>query len=258
MKMYIASELLKEKREKHIYLGAISILMCLILTLSNFYKLTQRASVLDLYCDNMEFIFFITLLFTILYTIVIFADEHRYGTIYQLEIIPVSSRKFVLAKLVVIAFLSTITMVFPSLVYAIIIGIRGYDFSFYTIAVLLLINIIDALLLTAVMLPIVFIVTLCKGNYIPSLLLSFAYMILCFFIPSFPISQSLAQKLLAYAHPLGGYALIHNWLIYKLVPYETSMILEPKENGILALGGMILWGMLCLSFSIIIMKRKGK
>lgn len=39
MKMYIASELLKEKREKHIYLGAISILMCLILTLSNFYKL---------------------------------------------------------------------------------------------------------------------------------------------------------------------------------------------------------------------------
>ena len=83
-------------------------------------------------------------------------------------------------------------------------------------------------------------------------------MILCFFIPSFPISQSLAQKLLAYAHPLGGYALIHNWLIYKLVPYETSMILEPKENGILALGGMILWGMLCLSFSIIIMKRKGK
>lgn len=188
----------------------------------------------------------------------IFADEHRYGTIYQLEIIPVSSRKFVLAKLVVIAFFSTITMVFPSLVYAIIIGIRGYDFSFYTIAVLLLINIIDALLLTAVMLPIVFIVTLCKGNYIPSLLLSFAYMILCFFIPSFPISQSLAQKLLAYAHPLGGYALIHNWLIYKLVPYETSMILEPKENGILALGGMILWGMLCLSFSIIIMKRKGK
>lgn len=124
MKMYIASELLKEKREKHIYLGAISILMCLILTLSNFYKLTQRASVLDLYCDNMEFIFFITLLFTILYTIVIFADEHRYGTIYQLEIIPVSSRKFVLAKLVVIAFFSTITMVFPSLVYAIIIGIR--------------------------------------------------------------------------------------------------------------------------------------
>lgn len=98
MKMYIASELLKEKREKHIYLGAISILMCLILTLSNFYKLTQRASVLDLYCDNMEFIFFITLLFTVLYTIVIFADEHRYGTIYQLEIIPVSSRKFVLAK----------------------------------------------------------------------------------------------------------------------------------------------------------------
>ena len=43
---------------------------------------------------------------TVLYTIVIFADEHRYGTIYQLEIIPVSSRKFVLAKLVVIAFLA--------------------------------------------------------------------------------------------------------------------------------------------------------
>ena len=185
MKMYIASELLKEKREKHIYLGAISILMCLILTLSNFYKLTQRASVLDLYCDNMEFIFFITLLFTVLYTIVIFADEHRYGTIYQLEIIPVSSRKFVLAKLVVIAFFSTITMVLPSLVYAIIIGIRGYDFSFYTIAVLLLINIIDALLLTAVMLPIVFIVTLCKGNYIPSLLLSFGIYDIVFFHTKF-------------------------------------------------------------------------
>lgn len=130
MKMYIASELLKEKREKHIYLGAISILMCLILTLSNFYKLTQRASVLDLYCDNMEFIFFITLLFTVLYTIVIFADEHRYGTIYQLEIIPVSSRKFVLAKLVVIAFFSTITMVLPCLCMRLLLGFEDMIFLF--------------------------------------------------------------------------------------------------------------------------------
>ena len=76
MKMYIASELLKEKREKHIYLGAISILMCLILTLSNFYKLTQRASVLDLYCDNMEFIFFITLLFTVLCFLYCYGISH--------------------------------------------------------------------------------------------------------------------------------------------------------------------------------------
>lgn len=258
MKMYIASEFLKEKREKHIYFGVISIIICLILTLSNFYKLTQSASVLDLYCDNMELNFFITLLFTTLYTIVIFADEYRYGTIYQLEIIPVSSGKYILAKLFVSAFYNIIIIVFPSIIYAVIIGVRGYEFSICTVAILLLINIIDALLLTVVMLPVVFIVTLCKGNYIFSLLLGLAYMIVCFIIPNFSISQELAQKLTAYGHPLGGYALIHNWLIYKLVPYETSMLLKPKESGLLALGGMMLWGILCLSFSVTIMKRKGR
>ena len=67
MKMYIASELIKEKRRKTILLRCDSILMCLILTLSNFYKLTQRASVLDLYCDNIGVYFFYNYyLFTIL------------------------------------------------------------------------------------------------------------------------------------------------------------------------------------------------
>lgn len=129
MKMYIASELLKEKREKHIYLGAISILMCLILTLSNFYKLTQRASVLDLYCDNMEFIFYNTIVYCSLYD----CDFCWWASIWNYlsagDYTSIIS-KICIGKISCNCFFSTITMVLPSLVYAIIIGIRGYDFLF--------------------------------------------------------------------------------------------------------------------------------
>ena len=90
MREYIVSELIKEKREKHSYLGVLCLTILLVIFFSNSYKLTRNASVLDLYSDNMEMHFFITLFFAAIYTIVLFADEYRYGTIYQLEIIPVS------------------------------------------------------------------------------------------------------------------------------------------------------------------------
>lgn len=256
MKEYIASELIKEKREKHSYLGLLCLAILLVVFFSNLYKLTRNASVLDLYCDNMEMHFFITLFFAALYTIVLFADEYRYGTIYQLEIIPVSPLKYILAKLTIVMAFNAIIMALISLICVAIMGIQGFGLEIHYLGILLLINLADAILLSSVMVPISLFVISCKGNYILSLLISICYIILCFMITSFPISQDMAQKITAYTHPLGSYALIHNWLIYKLVPYETSMLSQPKESGLLALIGLVVWVIICFALSVILMRKK--
>lgn len=256
MKEYIASELIKEKREKHSYLGLLCLVILLVVFFSNLYKLTRNASVLDLYCDNMEMHFLITLFFAALYTIVLFADEYRYGTIYQLEIIPVSPLKYILAKLTIVMAFNAIIMALISLICVAIMGIQGFGLEIHYLGILLLINLADAILLSSVMVPISLFVISCKGNYILSLLISICYIILCFMITSFPISQDMAQKITAYTHPLGSYALIHNWLIYKLVPYETSMLAQPKESGLLALIGLVVWVIICFALSVILMRKK--
>ncbi len=256
MREYIVSELIKEKREKHSYLGVLCLTILLVIFFSNSYKLTRNASVLDLYSDNMEMHFFITLFFAAIYTIVLFADEYRYGTIYQLEIIPVSPLKYILAKLTIVMAFNAIIMVMISLISAAIMGIRGFGLEIQYLGILLLINLVDATLLTSVMVPISLFVISCKGNYILSILISICCIMFCFMITSFPISQDMAQKITAYMHPLGSYALIHNWLIYKLVPYETSMLAQPKESGLLALIGLIAWVIICFTLSVILMRKK--
>lgn len=258
MRGYIESEILKEKREKHSYLGVICLLSLLLIIFSNAYKLTSNASVLDLYCDNMGMHFFITLFFSSIYTILLFADEYKYGTIYQLEIIPASPEKIIFAKMFIVMIFNIMVMFLITFICVGVIAFKKFDLMMYYIGVLLLINLVDAILLSLVMVPIVLFALLGKGNYIISLLMSIGYIIFCLVIPSFSMSQNLTQKLIAYGHPLGSYALIHNWLIYKFVPYETAMLVRPKESGVLALIGLIVWSVICFMLSIIMMRKKGK
>lgn len=256
MKEYIASEFLKEKRQRHKHLAVVCWMILMIFFISNAYKLTRKAGILDLYCDNVQMYFFITLMFSILYTMVLFGDEYRNGTIYQLQMIPIVPLRFILAKIAMVICFNSLIMMTTTISCIFIIGIKGLNLTSGSIAILLLINLADSLLLSMVMFPVALFAILYKENYIVSLLFNISYIMLGLMMPSLTLKQEIAQKLTAYLHPLGSYALIHNWFIYKFVPYETSMLSKPKESAVVAFLGMLIWSVICCGIMELLMKKK--
>ena len=256
MKEYIASEFLKEKRQRHKHLAVVCCMILMFFLCKNVYHLTSKAGILDLYCDNVQIYIFITLMFSILYTMVLFGDEYRNGTIYQLQMIPIVPLKFILAKILMVICFNSLIMMTTTIGCIFIIGIKGLNLTSSSIAILLFINLADSLLLSMVMFPIALFAILYKENYIVSLLLNISYIMLGLMMPSLPLKQEIAQKLTAYLHPLGSYALIHNWFIYKFVPYETSMLSKPKESAGVAFLGMLIWSVICCGIMELLMKKK--
>ena len=237
--------------------------------IKNVYHLTSKAGILDLYCDNVQIYIFITLMFSILYTMVLFGDEYRNGTIYQLQMIPIVPLKFILAKILMVICFNSLIMMTTTISCIFIIGIKGLNLTSSSIGILLFINLADSLLLSMVMFPIALFAILCKENYIVSLLFNISYIMLGLMMPSLPLKQEIAQKLTslplkqeiaqkltAYLHPLGSYALIHNWFIYKFVPYETSMLSKPKESAVVAFLGMLIWSVICCGIMELLMRKK--
>ena len=258
MKEYIASEFLKEKRQRNKHLAVVCWMILMFFLIKNVYHLTSKAGILDLYCDNVQIYIFITLMFSILYTMVLFGDEYRNGTIYQLQMIPIVPLKFILAKILMVICFNSLIMMTTTIGCIFIIGIKGLNLTSSSIAILLFINLADSLLLSMVMFPIALFAILYKENYIVSLLLNISYIMLGLMMPSLPLKQEIAQKLTAYLHPLGSYALIHNWFIYKFVPYETSMLSKPKESAVVAFLGMLIWSVICCGIMELLMKKKKK
>lgn len=255
MKEYIASEFLKEKKQKHIYLAIICLSTIAAIFISNSYKLMGKAGILDLYCDNIQMYFFVTLIFSLLYTVVLFGDEYRYQTIYQLQMIPIKPLKFIFSKMIMVVCFNAFVMISAIVECILIIVVHGFHLTVYSIIIFLMINLVDILLLTMVMLPVALLVICCKENTIISLILSTGYIMLGLIMPGLPLKQEIAQKMTTYLHPLGSYALIHNWLIYKFIPYETSMILKPEENAGLALIGLMVWSIICCKIMQVLMKK---
>lgn len=256
MKEYIASEFLKEKRQRHKYLAVVCWMTLMFFLIKNVYHLTSKAGILDLYCDNVQIYIFITLMFSILYTMVLLGDEYRNGTIYQLQMIPIVPLKFILAKILMVICFNSLVMMTTTISCIFIIGIKGLNLTSSSIAILLFINLADSLLLSMVMFPIALFAIICKENYIVSLLFNISYIMLGLMMPSLPLKQEIAQKLTAYLHPLGSYALIHNWFIYKFVPYETSMLSKPKESAVVAFLGMLIWSVICCGIMELLMRKK--
>ncbi len=241
---YIYSEYIKEKREKHIILGLVDVAWICFIYFTNLYKLRKEAGILDIYCDNMQIYFLITLVLAVLYAFVIVADEYQNKTIYQLVVIPINAGKFVAAKIIVVAFVNFVVMFTNTIISTIVMLIMRYNVKFQEVAILVVLNLFDSVLLTMIIIPVICLTILCKGRYLVSLLVSTVYIVSCFMINMLPVSQEFAQKVIAYLHPLGGFALIHNWLIYILVPNEISMIICPKESVGLALIGVLVYALI--------------
>lgn len=222
-------------------LGLVDIALICFVYFTNLYKIKKEAGILDLYCDNMQMHFFITLIFAILYIFVIVADEYQNKTIYQLAVIPIKAGKFIMAKVIIVLCFNLMVMFFSTVIsMGVMMGLH-YQIKIEEVVILFVINFFDSILLTLVMVPIICLTILCNGKYMTSILVNAVYIISCFMINMIPISQEISQKVIAYFHPLGGYALIHNWLIYALIPNEISMIIRPEENAGLAFGGICVY-----------------
>lgn len=244
MKGYIYAEYIKEKKEKHIILGLVGIVWICFIYFTNLYKIKKEAGILDIYCDNMQMHFLITLVVSVLYAFIIIADEYQNKTIYQLVVIPVNSGKFIATKIIIIACVNFIIMFTNTIISTIVMLIMRYNIKFQEVIILVALNFFDSFLLTMIIIPVICLTILCKGRYLVSLLINTVYITSCFMINMLPVSQEFAQKMIAYFHPLGGFALIHNWLIYILIPNEISMIICPKESVVLAGMGILVYALI--------------
>lgn len=244
MKGYIYAEYIKEKKEKHIILGLVGIVWICFIYFTNLYKIKKEAGILDIYCDNMQMHFLITLVVSVLYAFIIIADEYQNKTIYQLVVIPINSGKFIATKIIIIACVNFIIMFTNTIISTIVMLIMRYNIKFQEVIILVALNFFDSFLLTMIIIPVICLTILCKGRYLVSLLINTVYITSCFMINMLPVSQEFAQKMIAYFHPLGGFALIHNWLIYILIPNEISMIICPKESVVLAGMGILVYALI--------------
>lgn len=232
---YFYAELIKEKREKHLFLSVICVVITLLAFTSNLYKVTKQGGVVDLYCDNMQIHFFITLIFVTMYAIVIIYDEFKNNTIEQLSVIPINQGKFVLTKFIFVVIFSIVTMLMITALSIAIMAFMGYKINAGDIFVLVMLNVADGILLAIVTFPVMLISMICRSQILISIVINAVYIISCFMINNLPFGQDITEKLTAYGHPLGSYALIHNWIVYKNIPKEISMLSQPKQSFWLAL-----------------------
>jgi len=235
---YFYAELIKEKREKHLFLSVICAAIILFIYISDLDRISKQGGIVDLYFNNVLIHFFVTLIFVAMYAIVIIYDEFKNNTIEQLSVIPISQGEFVLAKFIFVVIFSIASMMMITALSTVLMAITGYVINLGDILVLVMLNVADGILLALVAFPIMLISMLCRSQILIAIVINAVYIFSFFMINSLPFGQDVTEKIAAYCHPLGNYALIHNWLIYKNISTEISMLLQPKQSFWLALIGI--------------------
>lgn len=222
--------MVKRKKSKHIFIGLVGILFILFKSLSNLSTYLKDAGIYDFYTDNSQTIIYGLLAITFLYTVIIFYEEYSNQTMEQLVLVPIKPIYFILSKwlfIMLYSLLMTVLVIFFSVIF---LAFSGFKIIMSEVLIVLIITSIGSVTLSCAMFPVVLLILLFGKELYLSLPLNILFIVSCFFMYILPINESKVEKIIAYCHPVGSYALIHNTLVYRLIPHEITMMKLPKQD----------------------------
>ena len=186
----IRCEIWKYKRNKTIPLITIMAILfplaLVVMTKSNINGIEEWRALYDyydyLFSNNLaySFMLFLPCLIGCVGTVIFFSDRD-YDTFKNLRTIPITCGKLVIAKLIVLYIWSIFYAILTTVSITVFCAVVNYK-AIYDFPIKILVSILAGITIVSVSLPVVVIIIYFNQNYVLSILLSFSYSILHWFL----------------------------------------------------------------------------